>query len=38
MATVREGNQAVLLVVDVQGWRVVSLMLDRERLITGTRS
>jgi ABC-2 type transport system permease protein len=28
----------VLLVFDVQGWRIVSPMLDRERLITGTRS
>jgi ABC-2 type transport system permease protein len=28
---------AALLVVDVQGWRVVAPMFDRERLITGTR-
>jgi ABC-type transport system involved in multi-copper enzyme maturation permease subunit len=28
---------AILLVVDVRGWRVVSLLLDREWLITGTR-
>ena len=32
------GLGAALLVVDVQGWRIVSPMLDRERLITGTRS
>jgi hypothetical protein len=29
---------AVLLVLDSVGWRVVSPMLDRERLITGTKS
>jgi ABC-2 type transport system permease protein len=29
---------AVLLAFDVRGWRIVSPMLDRERLITGTRS
>jgi ABC-type transport system involved in multi-copper enzyme maturation permease subunit len=29
---------AVLLVLDLVGWRVVSPMLDRERLITGTKS
>jgi hypothetical protein len=28
---------AVLLVVDVRGWRLVSSLLDRERLITGTK-
>jgi ABC-type transport system involved in multi-copper enzyme maturation permease subunit len=28
----------VLLVIDVQGWRIVSTMFDRERLITGTKS
>jgi ABC-type transport system involved in multi-copper enzyme maturation permease subunit len=27
-----------LLLVDVLGWRLVSLMFDRERLVTGTRS
>jgi ABC-type Na+ efflux pump permease subunit len=32
------GLGALLLVVDVQGWRIVAPMLDRERLITGTRS
>jgi hypothetical protein len=32
------GLGAALLIVDVQGWRIVSPMLDRERLITGTRS
>jgi ABC-2 type transport system permease protein len=29
---------AVLFVFDVRGWRFVSLMFDRERLITGTKS
>ncbi|HEX8026448.1 MAG TPA: ABC transporter permease subunit [Candidatus Limnocylindrales bacterium] len=29
---------AVLLAADVQGWRFVAPMFDRERLITGTRS
>jgi ABC-type Na+ efflux pump permease subunit len=29
---------AVLLVADVLGWRIVSPMFDRERLITGSRS
>jgi ABC-type transport system involved in multi-copper enzyme maturation permease subunit len=29
---------AILLVLDVRGWRLVSSMLDRERLITGTKS
>ncbi len=28
---------AALLIFDVQGWRIVSPMLDRERLITGTK-
>ena len=28
----------VLLAVDLRGWRFVSLMFDRERLITGTKS
>jgi ABC-type transport system involved in multi-copper enzyme maturation permease subunit len=32
------GLGAVLLILDVQGWRIVAPMLDRERLITGTRS
>jgi len=32
------GLGAALLLVDSLGWRVVSPMLDRERLITGTRS
>ena len=32
------GLGAALLVLDVQGWRIVSPMLDRERLITGTKS
>jgi ABC-type transport system involved in multi-copper enzyme maturation permease subunit len=30
------GLGAVLLVVDVMGWRIVAAMFDRERLITGT--
>jgi ABC-type transport system involved in multi-copper enzyme maturation permease subunit len=32
------GLGAALLVFDVRGWRVVSRLLDRERLVTGTRS
>jgi hypothetical protein len=28
---------AILVVVDVRGWRLVSSLLDRERLITGTK-
>jgi ABC-type transport system involved in multi-copper enzyme maturation permease subunit len=28
---------AVLIVLDVAGWRIASLLFDRERLITGTR-
>jgi ABC-type transport system involved in multi-copper enzyme maturation permease subunit len=32
------GLAAALLVLDRLGWRVVSAMFDRERLITGTRS
>jgi ABC-2 type transport system permease protein len=32
------GLGAVLLVLDRLGWRVVSALFDRERLITGTRS
>jgi ABC-type Na+ efflux pump permease subunit len=32
------GLAAVLLVLDRLGWRVVSALFDRERLITGTRS
>jgi ABC-type transport system involved in multi-copper enzyme maturation permease subunit len=32
------GLGAALLIVDVRGWRIVSRLLDRERLITGTRS
>jgi ABC-2 type transport system permease protein len=31
------GSAAVLLVLDVLGWRVTSRLFDRERLITGTR-
>lgn len=31
------GGAAALLLLDVLGWRVVSSMLNRERLITGTR-
>jgi ABC-2 type transport system permease protein len=31
------GGAAVLLVLDVLGWRVTSRLFDRERLITGTR-
>jgi ABC-2 type transport system permease protein len=31
------GCGALLLVLDVLGWRLLSLLLDRERLITGTR-
>ena len=31
------GIGALLLVLDVLGWRIVSPMFDRERLITGTR-
>jgi hypothetical protein len=32
------GLGALLLVLDRLGWRVVSVLFDRERLITGTRS
>jgi ABC-type transport system involved in multi-copper enzyme maturation permease subunit len=32
------GFAAVLLVLDGLGWRIVSAMFDRERLMTGTRS
>jgi ABC-type transport system involved in multi-copper enzyme maturation permease subunit len=32
------GLGAALLLFDVRGWRIVSRMLDRERLIIGTRS
>ena len=32
------GLGGVLLVLDGLGWRIVSPMFDRERLITGTRS
>jgi len=32
------GLGVALVVFDVRGWRIVSPMLDRERLITGTRS
>jgi hypothetical protein len=32
------GLAAALLIVDVLGWREVAAMLDRERLVTGTRS
>ena len=31
------GLAVVLLVLDGLGWRIVSAMFDRERLITGTR-
>jgi ABC-type transport system involved in multi-copper enzyme maturation permease subunit len=31
------GGAAVLLVLDVLGWRITSRLFDRERLITGTR-
>ncbi len=32
------GLGAALLILDIRGWRIVSPMLDRERLITGTKS
>jgi hypothetical protein len=32
------GAAALLLVLDVQGWRIASAAFDRARLITGTRS
>ncbi len=32
------GLGAALLLVDVLGWRIVSAMFDREKLVTGTRS
>jgi ABC-type Na+ efflux pump permease subunit len=32
------GLAAVLLIIDVLGWRAVAAMFDRERLVTGTRS
>jgi ABC-type taurine transport system ATPase subunit len=32
------GLSAVLLIVDVLGWRAVAAMFDRERLVTGGRS
>ena len=32
------GLAAVLLAVDVLGWRAVAAMFDRERLITGART
>jgi ABC-2 type transport system permease protein len=32
------GLGALLLIFDIQGWRIVSPMFDRERLITGTKS
>jgi ABC-2 type transport system permease protein len=31
------GCAAVLLVLDVLGWRVTSRLFDRERLVTGAR-
>jgi hypothetical protein len=31
------GGAAILLVLNVLGWRVVARMFDRERLITGMR-
>jgi ABC-type transport system involved in multi-copper enzyme maturation permease subunit len=32
------GVAAALLLIDALGWRIVSAMFDRERLVTGTRS
>ena len=32
------GLGALLLLVDVVGWRLVSVIFDRERLVTGTKS
>lgn len=32
------GLAAAVLLVDITGWRIVSAMFDRERLVTGTRS
>ena len=32
------GLGAALLVIDALGWRIVSVMFDRERLVTGTKS
>jgi hypothetical protein len=32
------GLGVALLLIDSLGWRIVSPMFDRERLITGTRS
>jgi len=32
------GVAAVLLLVDILGWRIVSVVFDRERLVTGTTS
>jgi hypothetical protein len=31
------GGAALVLVLDVAGWRVTARLVDRERLITGTR-
>ena len=36
--TLALGLGAALLLVDALGWRIVSVMFDRERLVTGTRS
>jgi ABC-2 type transport system permease protein len=32
------GLAAALLLIDVLGWRIVALLFDRERLVTGTRT
>ena len=36
-AALAVGLAAVLVIADALGWRIVSPMFDRERLITGTR-
>jgi len=36
--TLGVGLGAALLMIDALGWRVVSVLFDRERLVTGTRS
>lgn len=36
--TLALGLGAALLLVDAPGWRIVSVMFDRERLVTGTGS
>ena len=35
--TLAAGGAAILLVLDVLGWRLVARLFDRERLITGMR-